>query len=38
MLRVYVPEQDKQTVMLSGSVQEQVLALVDKLKIEARVL
>jgi electron transfer flavoprotein beta subunit len=38
LLRVYVPEQDKQTVMLSGSAQEQAAALVDKLKNEARVM
>jgi electron transfer flavoprotein beta subunit len=38
ILRLYVPTQDKQTVMLSGSPQEQAAGLVDKLKNEARVL
>ena len=38
VMRLYVPEQDKQTVMLSGSPGEQAAALVDKLKNEARVL
>ena len=38
IMRLYVPEQDKQTVMLSGSPEEQAAALVDKLKNEARVL
>jgi electron transfer flavoprotein beta subunit len=36
--RVYVPTQDKHTVMLEGSPQEQATALVDKLRNEARVL
>jgi electron transfer flavoprotein beta subunit len=36
--RLYVPVQDKQTEMLSGSPQEQAVALIDKLKNEARVL
>lgn len=36
--RLYVPQQDKQTVMLDGTPQEQAAALVDKLKNEARVL
>lgn len=38
LLRVYVPAQEKQTVMLSGSTQEQADSLVDKLKNEVRVL
>lgn len=38
VLRLYVPVQDKQTSMLSGSPQEQAVALIDKLKNEARVL
>ena len=36
--RVYVPSQDKQTVMLEGAAPEQAAALVDKLKNEVRVL
>jgi electron transfer flavoprotein beta subunit len=36
--RVYVPVQEKHTVMLEGSPQEQAAALVDKLKNEVRVL
>ena len=35
---LYVPVQDKQTVMLEGGPAEQAAALVDKLKNEARVL
>ena len=38
VMRLYVPAQDKQTVMLAGSPAEQAAALVDKLKNEARVL
>lgn len=38
LLRLYVPEQDKQTEMLDGSPQEQAAALINKLKNEARVL
>lgn len=38
LLRVYVPEQDKQTEMLAGSPGEQAAALVDKLRNEVRVL
>lgn len=36
--RVYVPAQDKHTVMLEGSAAEQATALVDKLRNEARVV
>jgi electron transfer flavoprotein beta subunit len=38
MLRLYVPEQDKSTEMLAGTPKEQAIALIDKLKNEARVL
>jgi electron transfer flavoprotein beta subunit len=38
LLQLYVPAQDKQTEMLSGSPAEQAVALVKKLRNEARVL
>ncbi len=37
-LRIYIPETTKQTQMLEGSVDDQVAALVDKLRNEAGVL
>jgi electron transfer flavoprotein beta subunit len=36
--RVYVPSQDKHTTMIDGSADEQAVALIDKLRNEARVL
>ena len=38
VLRLYVPQQSKQTEMLAGTAAEQAAGLVDKLRNEARVL
>ncbi len=38
LLRVYVPQQSKQTEMLAGSPDEQATALINKLRNEARVI